>query len=107
MPVNRYETYVYQGFLVGKSVRDWSSLKFGGNDEYLLKQVFQYIKGKGYWWRLDFTIEHVESMLNEIYEQAQNNLKIKQFRDWCKALNSEATQLKVKLEKWIIEPQLP
>lgn len=82
MPVSLdYETYVYQGFLVGKSVRDWSSLKFRGNGEYLIEQVFQYMKGKGYWWRLDFTIEHVESMLNEIYEQAQNNLKIKQFRD--------------------------
>lgn len=108
MPVSLdYETYVYQGFLVGKSVRDWSSLKFRGDNEYLIRHSFQNIKGKGYWQHQEFTNEQVELMLNEIYEQAQNDPKIKRFRDWCIVLNSEAVQLKVKLEKRIIEPQLP
>jgi hypothetical protein len=92
-----YEGYIYQGFLAGKTAREWSSLKFRGESEYLLKQALEYMKGKSYWQHLNLTIAETESLLNELYHQSQNNPKIKEFRGWCKGLNGEATQLKSRL----------
>ena len=102
-----YEAYVYRGFLVGKSVREWSSLNFRGEDEYLITQSHNKIKGKSYCQHQEFTFEQIEAILDEICQKVQDEVEFRQFLDWCKALNGRAAHLKKELEERILKPQLP
>lgn len=102
-----HEAYVYRGFLVGKSVREWASLNFEGEDEYLITQSHNKIKGKSYWQHQEFTFEQIEVILDEIYQKVQDEVEFRHFLDWCKALNGRAAHLKKELEERILKPQLP
>lgn len=108
MPVSLdYEGYIYRGFLIGKSVKEWSSVNFRGEEEYLIEWSRKNIEGKSYWQHLQLTLEQIEAVLNEIYQKVQDDAEIRQIVDWCDTVNTRAGYLKKELEDHILKPQLP
>lgn len=108
MPVSLdYERCIYRGFLIGKSVKEWSSVNFRGDEEYLIQWSRKNIEGKNYWQHLHLTLEQIEAVLNEIYQRVQDDAEIRQIVDWCDAVNTRAGHLKKELEDHILKPQLP
>lgn len=97
---------VYNGFLKGKSVREWSKLKMG-DEQSLLQSVYKSLQETRYWKHLALSIEEIEEILDEIYHKVQADVEISQIVNWCNALNSRAGQLKKELEDHILKPQLP
>ncbi len=102
-----YEGFIYRGFLIGKSVREWSSMKFRGEGGYLIEWSRKEIEGKSYWQHLQLTLEQIEAILNEIYQKVQDDSQIRQIVDWCNTVGSKARHLKKELEERILRPQLP
>lgn len=96
-----------QGFLMGKSIEEWSTLAFGQGKEELIESLRKVMRGLGYAQHIQRAIEQIEVILNKTYQEVQDDVEITRFREWCKALTTEATQLKKELEKCILEPQLP
>lgn len=96
-----------QGFLMGKSIGEWSSLAFGQGEEELIERLQQEMRGLGFAQHLQRVIEQIEVILNKTCQEVQDDVEITRFRQWCKELTTEATQLKKELEKRILEPQLP
>lgn len=96
-----------QGFLMGKSIEEWSTLAFGQGKEELIESLRKVMRELAYAERIRRSIEQIEVILNKTYQEVQDDVEITRFREWCKALSTEATQLKKELEKHILEPQLP
>ncbi len=96
-----------QGFLMGKSIEEWSTLAFGQGKEELIESLRKAMRGLGYAQHIQRAIEQIEVILNKAYQEVQDDVEIIRFQEWCKALTTKATRLKKELEKRILEPQLP
>lgn len=97
---------VYNGFLKGKSVREWSKLKMD-DEQSLLQSVYESLQKTRYWKHLALSIEEIEEILDEIYHKVQADTAIKEKASWCEEYNQRAIRLKKELEGHIIRPQLP
>ena len=92
-------------FLNGKSYREWLKIEYNTDQDTfvspILVSINQKFPGHAY-----LNKDWVESLLNEIYARAQNDLDIKATLTWCEQFSQKANILKRELENFIIKPRL-
>lgn len=99
---------IFPGLLKGKSVREWSRLRFGDEGQYF-RNVVSYVNGSGtsYSTYIKFGAEEIATILDELGHDVQADAEINKSVAWCEDYSQRAQRLKSNLEVRILRPQLP
>ena len=95
--------WIYRGFLLRKSVREWSALNYDGDDEYLITGAMRVGSEQK---SVIVSQAGLEAMLDEIYQKVQADKAIAEILDWYEPFANSAIEIQKELEDHILEPQL-